>query len=279
MIYDLHAHTTASDGKLSPRELIDYAIERKLNGIAITDHDTTKGISEAITYAKDKKIEVIPGIEISCDCENKVKEVHIVGLFIDYKNPGFKKLTDLNRNNGNKKAKEIIEKLKPLGYQISLSELEEKNSFGKNTIAYLLLEKYPKDFTDRKDVFNKLLGWGQPAMVFGEGASIKDAIDVIHNSGGVAILAHPGQLREHDDYFINKFIKLGGDGIEVGKKYSYLNNAKELDIKYRKITKDNKLFISKGTDFHWKKDGKTLGDIGLNEEEFLKLKEYHQKNN
>lgn len=272
MLYDLHSHTTASDGKLTPTELVDYAIEKKLAGIAITDHNTASGVEEAINYSKGKNIEVIPGIEISCDCENKVKEVHIVGLFIDYKNLEFEKIQESNKNNGKKVIIETLQKIKPLGYDVKLSELEEKNSFGKNTLAYLLLEKYPNDFSDRKDVFNKLLGWGQPGMVYGKGVELKYAIDTIHDAGGLAIFAHPGQLREHDDYFIDKFIRFGGDGIEVGKEYSYLDNGPELDIKYRKIAEDNNLLISKGTDFHWKKNDKDLGFIGLNDEEFSKMK-------
>jgi|TARA_Y100000034_G_C6843137_1_gene381655 predicted metal-dependent phosphoesterase TrpH len=272
MIYDLHSHTTASDGKLSPKELIDYTIGKKLSGIAITDHDTIEGISEALEYAKNKPLELIPGIEISCDCEEKVKEIHIVRLFIDYTNSKFKKLKLENERKGKKKAKEIIKKLKVLNYEIDFSKLEKINNFGKSFIAELLLEKYPNDFKDRKDVFNKLLGWGKPAMVHGEGVSMQDAIKIIHDAGGIAIFAHPGQLREYDDYFINKFIKFGGDGIEVGIKYPYLNNGKELNKKYKKIITENNLLVSSGTDFHYKKEDKDFGDYGINQKEFLKMK-------
>ena len=88
--------------------MIDYAIEKKLSGIAITDHDTIEGISEALEYVKNKHLELISGIEISCDCEERVKEIHIVRLFIDYTNSEFKKLKLENERKGKKKAKEII---------------------------------------------------------------------------------------------------------------------------------------------------------------------------
>lgn len=192
MVYDLHTHTTASDGKLTSKELVDYAILKKLSGIAITDHDTVDGVFEAIEYAKDKDIEVIPGIEISCDCESKVKEVHIVGLFIDYENHKVREVKEINKKNCILTAKEILLKLKTLGYNISLSDLEAQGGYGKNRIAYALLKRYSNDFEDRKDVFNKLLGWGQPAMVYGKGLLISEAINIIHDSGGIAILAHPG---------------------------------------------------------------------------------------
>lgn len=272
MKYDLHTHTTASDGKLSPKELVDYAIEKKLKGIAITDHDTIDGISEALKYAVNKPIKIIPGIEISCDCERKTKELHIVGLFIDYTNPEFKKIKKKNKENGKRKAKEIINKLKKLNYEIDFSNLEKAGRFGKPFIAELLLEKYPNDFEDVKDVFNKLLGWEKPAMVYGEGLSLKEAIKIVHNTGGIAILAHPAQLRNHDDYFIKKFIKLGGDGIECGKKYSYLKNGDELNEKYKKIIKENDMLVSFGTDFHLKKKDKDLGDSSISEKDFLKMK-------
>ena len=90
--------------------MIDYAIEKKLSGIAITDHDTIEGISEALEYVKNKHLELISGIEISCDCEERVKEIHIVRLFIDYTNSEFKKLKLENERKGKKKAKEIIKK-------------------------------------------------------------------------------------------------------------------------------------------------------------------------
>ncbi|MDA3836439.1 MAG: NUDIX domain-containing protein [Nanoarchaeota archaeon] len=272
MIYDLHTHTTASDGKLSPTELVDYAIKKGLPGIAITDHNTVTGTQEALEHSRDKPIEIISGIEISCDCENKVKEVHIVGLFIDHTNPEIKKIKETNKEKGKIVAKEIIEKLKQLNYEIAFSDLEKRGHFGKPIIAELLLEKYPNDFENRKDVFNKLLGWGQPAMVYGKGLSIEETIKIIQKTGGLAILAHPGQLREYDDYFIDKFIKLGGDGIEVDNTYNYLDNAEELREKYRNICKTNNLIASAGTDFHEVKDYSDLGDRGVNEQEFLKIR-------
>src|SRR5574344_9249 len=86
-IVDLHVHSVCSDGTLTPSELVDYAIEKGLSAFALTDHDTTAGLDEALSYAKGKPIEVIPGIEFSTEYEGK--DVHIVGLYIDYQNPAF----------------------------------------------------------------------------------------------------------------------------------------------------------------------------------------------
>lgn len=273
MVYNLHTHTTASDGKLSPKELIDYAIEKKLTGVAITDHNTVKGIPEALGYSKGKQIEFIPGIEISCDCEEKVKEVHIVGLFIDYENPEFKKIEEVSKVNSRKTSIKILEELKKFGYNLEISLLDKGKSYNRLAIAELLMEKYPKDFPERQIVFDECLGFSGKIKVNPLAPSMEYAINTIHNANGIAILAHPGYLREHDDYFIQKFISLGGDGIEIGCSYSGLENSEELREKYRKIAKKNNLLISGGSEFHYEKGDKDLGDWGLREEEFEKLKE------
>ena len=92
MKIDLHIHSTASDGKLTPQELIDLAIKTKIKAIAITDHNTINGIKEALDYSKDKNIKFIPGVEFSANPGDLAKEIHIVGLFIDYNNPKIKNL-------------------------------------------------------------------------------------------------------------------------------------------------------------------------------------------
>lgn len=278
MLYDLHTHTTASDGKLTPAELIDLAVEKKLKGIAITDHDTIEGVDEAIKYSKNKKIKIIPGIEISCDTEGKSKEVHIVGLFIDYKNIKFKQLNLNAKENSKKTAIKILKELTKLGYELDLKKLEEKNHFGRPFIAELLMKKYPKDFPNRRFVFDEYLGSEGKIKIMPLAPSMKEGIDLIHKAGGIAILAHPGYLKEHDNYFIEKFIELGGEGIETENLYLSMENPKLLREKYRKIAKEKNLMISGGTDFHYKKEREDLGMIGLTEEQFEKLKNAVKEN-
>ena len=274
MVFDLHTHTTASDGKLSSRELIDMSIMNGLEGIAITDHDSVSGISEAIKYSKGKNIEVVPGIEISCDCEGRTKDVHIVGMFIDYKNPEFGKISEQAKKNRKITAVKILDNLKDFGFDIPIEDLEKQNHFARPYIAELLMEKYPKDFPNWDFVFDEYLGSRGKIKVAPVAPEMKYAIDVIHSTNGIAILAHPGYFRDNDNYFIDKFIRLGGDGIETETIYSSFDNPERLREKYRKIAKENNLLISGGSDFHYKKEGKNVGCAGISKKEFLKLKEF-----
>ena len=118
---DLHLHTTASDGTLSPKEIVDYAIKKDMKAIAITDHDSIAGVKEALEYSKDKKLIVVPGVEMGCDnSEFGDYEIHIVGLFIDYNNKELNKFLKQVENWSEEQKAQIIEKLNKLGYEISL---------------------------------------------------------------------------------------------------------------------------------------------------------------
>src|SRR3989338_1629814 len=144
---DLQNHTVASDGELTPEELVDLAIGKKLSAIAITDHDSISSVKKAIEYSKGRNIEIVPGVELSCDDP----------LF----NP---------------------EKLKYLGYEIEYEDVKKtvKGTFGRPHIAKYLLKKYPDEFASVRDVFDKLIGHGKKAYFDTKGrVSIKDGIRTI----------------------------------------------------------------------------------------------------
>jgi len=118
---DMHTHTTASDGVMSPKEIVDYAIEKELQGIAITDHDTVAGVEEAIAYGNTKDdFLVIPGIELSTDADGE--EIHILGYMINYKDEEFLKLLNLLKNERRERAIKIIKKLNELGFSMTFDE-------------------------------------------------------------------------------------------------------------------------------------------------------------
>ena len=276
---DLHLHSTASDGKLSPKELIDLAIKKKVPAISITDHDTTLGNNEATEYAKNKDLEFIPGIEITITPPKNCLELHMVGLFINPDDKDLLKIPKRHRLYATFVVKKIIKKLNDLGYKISFEELlkeTEGKHLGRPFIAQILMRKYPNEFIDRKDVFNKLLGKDGKAFVTPRGTSMKKAIEIIHNAGGIAIIAHPWYLGERMEKVINEFSKLGGDGVEVDytPKESIPENMRE---RLKKVVKENNLVIAGGTDFHEVKENeKEMGDNGLSLQEFKRLKEYFQ---
>lgn len=278
---DLHMHSNHSDGDFSPKELVNIVSKKGIPAMSITDHDTATANYEAELYAKEKGIEYIPGIEITITPPSEVKELHIVGLFIDSKNKKIKKIPKEHKKYAVKTAKEIIKKLNKLGYKISFKELYKKTNgkhFGRPFIAEILLQKYPNKFSGRSEVFDELLGKNGKAFVLPKGTELKEAIEIIHEAGGIAILAHPWYLESKIFDILKEFVSLKGDGLEID--YTPKETIQEgLREKLEVFAKRNKLVISGGTDFHKSEMGKKeIGDRGLSEEEFLYLKEYHQKN-
>lgn len=278
MKMDLHTHTTASDGKLTPTELIDLAIKRGIKALAIADHNNVRGIKEALEYSKNRDVEFVPGIEFSANPGDLDKEIHIVGLFIDDNHNGIKKLIGRQEEFGVIASKRMIKRLNELDYEITFEEcVNEKNriTFGRPTIAQVLMRKYP-EFKDSKQVFNELLGKEGKAFFKNEFASIGEIIDIVHASGGIVILAHPAYLNDADAV-IKEFIKLGGDGLEVECPYEgFGEEGQRLRDKFRKIAEENNLIISGGTDFHEKTEKVDLGDFGISELEFSRMKEYRE---
>lgn len=274
---DLHIHSTHSDGTFTPKELIDFAIEKGMSALAITDHDKATANKEAEIYAKEKGIEYIFGIEITITPPEGVKELHIVGLFINPENEEIKRIHGKHKEYAINTAKKIIKRLNDLGYKITFEELLEETKgehFGRPFIAKILMKKYPKKFQERSQVFDELLGKQGKAFIMPKGTELKEAIEIIHNAGGIAIVAHPWYLGGNMIEILEEFVSFGGDGIELdyAPKESVQENTR--DILESFIEKHN-LVISGGTDFHEKKeDEKEIGDFGITKEEFKKLKEY-----
>jgi hypothetical protein len=278
---DLHMHSNHSDGDFSPKELVDFVFNKKIPVMAITDHDKATANKEAEKYAKEKGIEYIPGIEITTTPPEGVKELHIVGLFIDSENEEIKRISEKHKNYAIDTAKKIIKNLNKLGYNISFDELVEETKgehFGRPFIAKILMKKYPEKFKERSQVFDELLGKSGKAFVLPKGTELEEAIRIIHNAGGIAIVAHPWYLGEKMIDILEEFISFGGDGIEMdySPKDSIPENTKEI---LERFAKKNNLVISGGTDFHkFEEEKKEIGDRGISKNEILKLKEYHQKN-
>jgi predicted metal-dependent phosphoesterase TrpH len=277
---DLHMHSTFSDGELTPEELVDYALHKGVSAIALTDHDRAGGNIVAQKYAKEKGLEFVPGIEITTTPPEGVKELHIVGLFIDSENEEIKKIHGRHKEYATKNTKIMIEKINALGYDITFEELLEETDgkhLGRPFIAKILMGKYPEKFPNRKIVFNELLGKQGKAFVKPQGTELSEAIKIIHNAGGTAIVAHPWYLGENMVEILEKFVLLGGDGIEVD--YTPKGTIPEdTRNKLEEFAKKHNLIISGGTDFHKKEEGgKEIGDRGISKEEFSKLKEYNQK--
>lgn len=244
MIFDLHVHTNHSDGLLTPRQVIDLAIIKNLDGIAITDHDNVNGIEAAVQYSKIKnKIHVIPGIEFGCIFSDE--EVHILGYFIDYKSSKLKEITENLKNNRVKRGIEMVNKVNKLGMKIDLDEVQlmaEDNYIGRPHIARALV-KYGY-VSNIKEAFELYLNRGKEAYVERDTLKIDEVINLIHNLQGIAVLAHPGVIKDHR--IIEYCIDVGIDGIEaIHSKHSSKDVKRLLDM-----AKSNRLVITGGSDCH-----------------------------
>ncbi|MDP2787478.1 MAG: 3',5'-nucleoside bisphosphate phosphatase [Pseudomonadota bacterium] len=248
-IYDLHCHSTASDGVLSPRELVHRANEKGVHVLALTDHDELSGQAEAATVAQEAGLRLIHGVEISVTWGNVT--LHVVGLNVDPQDPVL--LNGLARNRGGRseRARRIGEDLARLGiagaFEGASALAENKELISRTHFARFLIERGIAK--NMKSVFKKYLVKGKPGYVTHEWASLNDALTWIHAAGGVAVLAHPGRYqigREKMRLLLSEFKHLGGAGIEVVTG-SHTQDQVPL---YADLAVEFDLMASIGSDFH-----------------------------
>ena len=241
---DLHLHTFYSDGKLSPEELI---LKAKLNGIdtlSITDHDSVEGVEEAIHYGKLNDLEIIPGVELSS--EYKGQEVHVLGYFMNYKEPRFLDYLASFRVKRLRRAEKIVERLNSMNINITINDVLSKAkgdaSIGRPHIAFALLEA--NVVSNYNEAFFKYIGDNKPAYVKKPNINTADAVKLITETGGLSFIAHPGKAIR--DNFIIELIEQGVDGIEI----IHPSHTRD-DIGYfLDVTGQYFLLESGGSDFH-----------------------------
>lgn len=247
---DLHTHSTASDGTLSPTELIDHAKEVGLSAIAVTDHDTVSGLQEAIDHGKKAHpdLEVVPGIEYSAVRNDK--DVHIVGLYIDYENPAYKAELDEYMQSRISRNIMICEKLTKAGMPISYEELVTANPGIVITRAHISRMLHSKGYVKSyKEAFDRYIGNRCPYYVPRQGLSPETAVSHILKYGGIPVLAHPvlyGLGKDALDSLVRSLKEVGLVGIEA--LYGTYTGQDERDIK--RLAEKYDLLISGGSDFH-----------------------------
>jgi len=212
-VLDLHTHSSASDGKESPREIVRQAKERGLQGIALTDHDTCVGLEEAFAAGLTYGLAVLPGIELSAEwCD---KDVHILGYWISQSDRQLTALTAKLRAERATRIASMVARLGELGLPLTLSEVTDQNkgdahSLGRPHVARALLNRgYVGNFAA---AFDQYLERGRPAYVPRYKLLPEEAIKAIVGSGGVAVWAHPGPLAK---LLLKPLVKAGLRGIEV----------------------------------------------------------------
>lgn len=245
---DLHVHSTASDGTMTPGEIVKYGEEKKLHTIALTDHDTVAGVDEAIEEAKNKIINVIPGIEMSADFNNR--ELHILGLNVDHKDSIFLEKINKCKSERDERNHKIVKKMSTAGMDITMNGIYEKYGDASITRAHFARFLLEEGYVETKDeAFAKYLGINRPFYVPRNKLKPEDAINIILEAGGFPVLAHPLLYKLDDERLKSIISYLKGKGL-LGIEGIYSLNRPEDDRKLYKIAKNYDLFITGGSDFH-----------------------------
>jgi 3',5'-nucleoside bisphosphate phosphatase len=257
--YDLHSHSTASDGSLNPAQLINLAKKLGVDCMALTDHDGIDGLEEAKQQAKIVDLEFIPGIELSVTWQKFT--IHIVGLNINTAYIPLIKGTQQLKSYRLWRAEQISKGLDECGIKDALTGAQQYSSgkmIGRMHFANFLVDNgYCKDI---RTVFKKFLVKNKPGYIHGQWASLEDVISWINGAGGIAVVAHPGRYpfkNKKLKMLLNEFIEMGGQAIEVVSGSHSVQDVSRMTS----IAQEFDLYASVGSDFHnpdviWNKLGK-----------------------
>jgi predicted metal-dependent phosphoesterase TrpH len=242
---DLHLHSTASDGRLSPEDVVRTAAHLGLAVISLTDHDSVDGIAGALKAAGQyPSLTLIPGVEVSTDVPHG--EVHFLGYFIDHTNPELVIKLAAFRNSRKVRAQKMIEKLATMGIHIEWTRVQDiagTGSVGRPHVAQAMLEKgYVPSL---KEAFNKYIGREAPAYVERDKMTPEEVVALITQVGGLAVLAHPADVDDLE-HIIPRLQRVGLVGVEA-----YYNNYPPKTIQYlASVARKHALVATGGSDFH-----------------------------
>jgi len=277
---DLHTHSTASDGTLSPSEIIREAQNAGLKAVALTDHDTTKGLQEIIQAGKDADVEAIPGCELSVNYPTG--QMHIVGLWLPEKPRYVQNKLQYLRDRRHSRNERILQKLQDIGIQMDYSEVKElagDASIGRPHIARLLMEK--SYVPTVQEAFDKYIGPGGQAYVPKDKLDPGQAIEVLKQDGATVFLAHPYSLEISYQELRSEVQRLQGFGLD-GMEVYYTEHTQEQTREYLQICKEFDLLVGGGSDFHGSvkpdvKLGTGKGNLDIPYSLLQDIKEYRQK--
>lgn len=247
---DLHAHTTASDGALRPSELVRLAVTHGVRVLAVTDHDSTEGLAEALAEAgRHPPLAIVPGLEINCDVEGG--EVHVLGYFVDTGAAWFQEFLRRQREERVARVHRMAARLAELGMPIDAAEvfaIVKEGSPGRPHVAQVMVDRgYVKSV---REAFDKYLRAGGPANVPRQRLTPVEAVQVIRRAHGVPVLAHPGLAGQ--DEMVPELVRAGLMGIET---YYAEHSAAQVRA-YEQMCADLDLVPTGGSDFHGPQSGR-----------------------
>jgi predicted metal-dependent phosphoesterase TrpH len=257
---DLHTHTTYSDGRLTPTELIERAVTKGLEVLALTDHDCTDGIAEALEAAqKHPRLLFIPGVELGTDLPQE--EVHVLGYFLDWRNPRFQARLARLRRSRLERGQKMLAKLKRLGIDVSWQRVEEiagDGAVGRPHIALAMLEA--GHISSLEEAFDRYLGRNGPAYVEREKITPPEAVRLLTDASGLPVLAHPRDLQNLEPLVL-ELKEAGLIGIEV----YYQDYDQQAIERLLAVARQHDLLPLGGSDFHGIGGARErdLGDIPL----------------
>lgn len=247
IIADLHVHTNISDGSLTTQEAIKLAKKNKVTHIAITNHDTVKGLAEAIKIGKEEGVHVIPGIEISAYDYKRKRKVHLLGYGFDLEGSNLKKLCSKLLNDRNNLSIKQAKLIKEMGYDIELEDIK-KYSINSEIVykQHIMQELINKGYCDKiyAPLYKKLFRGDSPCNLEVEYIDILEAMDAIIKDGGMPVLAHPGQLNSYE--LLEELVEKGLVGVE---KYHVSHSEEDYKI-IDELSQKHNLIITGGSDFH-----------------------------
>ena len=264
---DLHLHTTASDGRLRPSELVRQSAAAGLTVISITDHDTVGGLDEGRRSANEAGIRLVNGIEITAI--ERGKDVHVLGYFFDPRSSPLLKFLEGQRQDRIRRVREMAARLLQLGCPVDIESvigsLPPGGSVGRPALADALVDA--GHATDRRDAFDRLLGDGCPAFVVRSGPPLCTVVEKIRTAGGIASLAHPGLTAMDED--IPRFVAAGLSALEA----RHSDHGADTEQWYRHLAATFGLVVTGGSDFHADPahHANVLGGVSLSAEDFAAL--------
>jgi predicted metal-dependent phosphoesterase TrpH len=244
MRIDLHMHSRFSDGLNTPTKLVELAVARGLAAISLTDHDCLDGVNEAVEAGREHGIEVLPGVELSCEFQGR--DLHVLGYGVDQNHAEFQSMLTRFRETRHRRGLMIVDKLNALGVAIDRDEVLKKSgegSLGRPHIAAVLVEKGV--VSSPGEAFEKYIAEGGPAYVPKYKMAPVDAINHIRIAGGLAFVAHPGVFLENIEE-LGELLAVGFDGMEIWHPRHGANTTRRL----KAVADERGLLVSGGSDYH-----------------------------
>jgi hypothetical protein len=269
-LIDLHLHTTASDGRLEPSDLVHRVWDAGVRVLSVTDHDTVAALPEVATLAEARGMEFVPGIEITAVSEER--DVHVLGYFFEPRNAALESFLRSQRADRLRRVEEMAARLAALGKPIDVSDLMTPStdrpgrSVGRPLVAAALVRA--GHVATIKEAFDDWIGTGKPAFIGRRGGSPAEVVDLIGEAGGIASLAHPGPLGQ--DALIPELARRGMAALEA----YHSDHDPQTTAHYLAMAARLGLAVSGGSDFHSDAGHRRvgLGRVGLPEERYRELK-------